>query len=73
MAIVPLTASMPQSVLVYWAANNSISMVQATVLKNKRIKKYYGILDPPIPDPNAPAQENPFTAFMGVRTSVLLP
>jgi membrane protein insertase Oxa1/YidC/SpoIIIJ len=64
--LIPLTATMPQSVFVYWATNNSISICQTLLLKNKDVKKYLEILEPPPPDPNAPPVTNPFSGFMEV-------
>ena len=62
LGLIPLTAVMPQSVFVYWATNNSISIMQSLVLKNKAFRSYLEILDPPKPDPNVPTP-NPFGGF----------
>ena len=57
---------MPQSVFVYWATNNSISIMQTLVMKNKAFRSYLEILDPPPPDPNAPKPASPFSEISKV-------
>ena len=47
----PLTATFPAGLLVYWCTNNSISVLQSSVLKNKAVMSAMGI-------PEAPKQEN---------------
>ena len=60
-----MTATMPQSVFVYWATNNSISIMQSLALKNKDIKRYLDIKDPPPVDPNQ-VVHSPFKMFQEV-------
>eukprot|EP00554_Chaetoceros_debilis_P007302 CAMPEP_0194076672 /NCGR_PEP_ID=MMETSP0149-20130528/3441_1 /TAXON_ID=122233 /ORGANISM="Chaetoceros debilis, Strain MM31A-1" /LENGTH=402 /DNA_ID=CAMNT_0038757487 /DNA_START=203 /DNA_END=1412 /DNA_ORIENTATION=- len=55
LAMVPLTASFPTCVLCYWTANNTFSLFQAALFKNKGLKKAFGIWDAPKPVPGAPA------------------
>lgn len=59
-AMIPMTASLPQGLFVYWAANNSISIAQTMALKNKDLKKALDIPEPPPADPHAVEAENPF-------------
>lgn len=45
--MIPLTASMPAGVFVYWSVNNTISIFQSLVLKSKTFKTALKIPDPP--------------------------
>lgn len=42
-AMVPLTASFPQGVFVYWITSNFYSLGQSQLLRNKAVKKLVGI------------------------------
>lgn len=66
-AMVPLTASMPQGLFVYWAANNTLSIIQTNLLKWEPLRQYFDIPKPPAPEdtPNLKVQ-NPFSAVMKV-------
>lgn len=44
-AMVPLTASFPQGVFVYWITSNFYSLGQSTLLRNKAVKRLVGIPD----------------------------
>lgn len=66
LGIIPMTATMPQSVFMYWATNNSISITQSLLMKRKDVKKYFGIMDPPPPDPTQ-VVVSPFALFQEVR------
>lgn len=55
--ILPVTASFNSGLLVYWVANNSISLVQTAVLKNKGLRALLEIPDPP---KDQPPMKNPF-------------
>lgn len=45
-ALVPLTASMPAGVFVYWATSNACSLVQSTLFKLKATRKLFNL--PPL-------------------------
>lgn len=47
--MVPLTATMPQGLFVYWSANNMISIIQTLTLKNESVRKFFDI--PKLPKP----------------------
>ncbi len=66
-AMVPLTATMPQGLFVYWGANNVLSIIQTTVLKKESIRKYFDIPKMPAPT-EAPALKvrNPIAAISEV-------
>lgn len=66
-AMVPLTASMPQGLFVYWGTNNVLSIIQTTVLKNENVRKYFDIPKMPAPE-EAPALKvrNPISAISEV-------
>ena len=49
--MVPLTMNFNAGVFVYWTVNNTFSFLQAVVLKQPAVKKYFGIWDPPKPVP----------------------
>ena len=70
LGIIPMTATMPQSVFMYWATNNSISITQSLLMKRKDVKKYFGIMDPPPPDPTQ-VVVSPFALFQEVRVKYL--
>lgn len=65
-AMVPLTASMPQGVFVYWISNNFFSLGQTYILKNKKLRE---LLDIPEPPKDAPVFKpvNPIKAIAEVR------
>jgi len=42
-ALIPLTASMPSGVLMYWCSSNAFSLLQAALMKIKILKKMAGI------------------------------
>jgi YidC/Oxa1 family membrane protein insertase len=63
--MIPLTASMPQGLFVYWAANNTLSMVQAVTLKTQMVKDALGIKVIPKMEGDA-AAPNPFKSFAEV-------
>lgn len=48
----PLTASMPQSVFIFWSTNNVLSLIQGLALKNPGVKKFLDI--PDMPTANVP-------------------
>jgi YidC/Oxa1 family membrane protein insertase len=50
-AMVPLTMNFNSAVFVYWTTNNSFSLLQSILLKQKFTKKAFGIWDPPKPVP----------------------
>jgi len=52
--MVPLTMNFNAGVFVYWSTNNTWSFVQAIVLKQPMVKKYFGVWDPPKPVPGQP-------------------
>ncbi len=52
--MVPMTMNFNAAVFVYWTTNNTWSFVQAMVLKQPLVKKYFGIWDPPKPVPGQP-------------------
>jgi membrane protein insertase Oxa1/YidC/SpoIIIJ len=45
--MVPMTASMPAGLFVYWSASNTFSVVQTAVLKSKVMKKILKLPEPP--------------------------
>jgi len=47
-AMVPLTMSMPQGLFVYWCSNNVLSLIQTSILKNKSVKRFLNIPEPPV-------------------------
>lgn len=49
--MVPLTMNFNAGVFVYWTVNNTFSFLQAVVLKQPTVKRYFGIWDPPKPVP----------------------
>ena len=49
--MVPMTMNFNAAVFVYWTTNNTWSFMQAWVLKQKAVRKYFGIWDPPKPVP----------------------
>ena len=49
--MVPLTMNFNAGVFVYWTVNNTFSFLQAVVLKQPAVKRYFGIWDPPKPVP----------------------
>jgi hypothetical protein len=46
--MIPLTASFPQGVFVYWVTTNVFSLFQATALRAPALKKLAGIPDVPV-------------------------
>jgi YidC/Oxa1 family membrane protein insertase len=46
-AMVPLTASMPQGLFMYWCTNNVLSLLQARAMKSAALKKAFDLKDPP--------------------------
>jgi YidC/Oxa1 family membrane protein insertase len=48
-AMVPLTASMPACLFVYWGANNIISITQTLIMKNEKVREFFKI--PKLPKP----------------------
>jgi YidC/Oxa1 family membrane protein insertase len=46
-AMVPLTASMPQGLFMYWCTNNVLSLLQARAMKSGALKKAFDLKDPP--------------------------
>lgn len=46
-AMVPLTMYMPTAVFVYWTTNNVLSLIQTGILKQKAVKKFLDIPEPP--------------------------
>jgi YidC/Oxa1 family membrane protein insertase len=50
-AMVPLTMNFNSAVFVYWTTNNSFSLFQSILLKQKFVKNAFGIWDPPKPVP----------------------
>lgn len=50
--MVPITLSMNQGLFVYWCTNNSLSIIQALIFKNPKIKKYLDIPEVPKEGPN---------------------
>jgi YidC/Oxa1 family membrane protein insertase len=70
-AMVPLTATMPQGLFVYWGANNVLSIIQTTVLKNENVRKYFDIPKMPAPE-EAPALKvrNPLSALTEVSNNL---
>ena len=49
--MVPFTMDFNAAVFCYWTTNNTWSFLQAMVLKQPAVKKYFGIWDPPKPVP----------------------
>ena len=45
--LVPLTASMPAGVFVYWATSNAYSLAQALALKTAPVRRLMGVPEPP--------------------------
>mmetsp|Transcript_27690 Transcript_27690/g.39304 ORF Transcript_27690/g.39304 Transcript_27690/m.39304 type:complete len:398 (+) Transcript_27690:3-1196(+) len=63
-AMVPLTMSLPQGLFVYWAANNTFSIVQTFILKNETLRLYLDIPKPPaVTDTPALKVINPFAVI----------
>jgi YidC/Oxa1 family membrane protein insertase len=46
-AMVPLTMSMPQGLFVYWSTNNSLSVIQTVLLKQKALREFFDIPEQP--------------------------
>ncbi|KAJ1429851.1 cytochrome oxidase biogenesis family, partial [Ochromonadaceae sp. CCMP2298] len=46
-AMVPLTMSMPQGLFIYWSTNNSISVIQTVLLKQKALREFFDIPEAP--------------------------
>ena len=64
-AMVPLTMSICNGVQVYWVTSNIFSILQALFLKNKSVKKQFGI--PDIPAHLSPTKlKNPVVKVMEV-------
>ncbi|CAN0068098.1 unnamed protein product [Ectocarpus fasciculatus] len=63
--MVPMTASMPQGLFVYWAANNVLSLAQSSVVKTQWMKNTLGLKELPKADSNTDAA-NPFKKFASV-------
>jgi len=62
--MVPLTASMPQGLFVYWSANNVISIAQTLLLKNEAVRKFFDIPKLPKPEDTPDLKvRNPFNAL----------
>ena len=55
----------------YWAANNVLSLTQATVVKSQWMKKALGIKELPKADPKDESV-NPFKKFAAVRHYLML-
>ncbi|KAL7540110.1 hypothetical protein ACHAXR_009870 [Thalassiosira sp. AJA248-18] len=49
--MVPMTMNFNSATFVYWTTNNTWSFLQALLLKQPSVKKYFGIWDPPKPVP----------------------
>ncbi|GMI30019.1 hypothetical protein TeGR_g7217, partial [Tetraparma gracilis] len=47
LVMIPFSTQIPQGVFAYWCTNNTWSVLQTAVLKNKPIKKALGIWEPP--------------------------
>jgi membrane protein insertase Oxa1/YidC/SpoIIIJ len=64
--MIPMTLDMPQAVFMYWSANSSFSVVQMLTLKNKALKKWLDIPDPPPEDPSIidKPRSNPLQGLM---------
>ncbi|BGP18168.1 hypothetical protein JCM10213_009011 [Rhodosporidiobolus nylandii] len=71
----PFIAYFPAALLVYWVANNSLSLLQATLLKQPAVRKLLGIpIPPPKPqpgDPNYVPEPSFMEAFRNVQTDTL--
>jgi len=54
---------------VYWTANNFISIVQTTALKNESVRKLFDIPKLPKPEDTPDLKvRNPFSAFKQVKS-----
>lgn len=51
--LVPLTASMPAGVFVYWATSNAYSLAQALALKTAPVRRLMGVPEPTAATPGA--------------------
>jgi YidC/Oxa1 family membrane protein insertase len=72
-AMIPLTASMPQAVFVYWASNNVFSILQTSLLKKQSLREYFDIPNMPTPE-NTPELKirNPLVALSDVSNFLLM-
>lgn len=52
----PVMMNFEASMLCYWTANNTLSLIQTSILKMPAVRKYLGIWEPPKP---IPGQETP--------------
>jgi membrane protein insertase Oxa1/YidC/SpoIIIJ len=66
--MVPMTMALPQGLFVYWAANNSLSILQATVMKNEAVGRMLDIPKPPKPEdtPLFKLRKSPFATLAEV-------
>ena len=55
-AMIPFIASFDASMLCYWTANNTLTFAQSVLLRQKSLRNYFGIWEPPKP---VPGQETP--------------
>lgn len=51
LAMLPVCFSFESSMLCYWTANNILTMAQTGLLQQQKVRKYFGIWDPPKPVP----------------------
>jgi len=66
-ALVPLTASMPAGVFVYWATSNACSLVQSTLFKVPATRRVFGL--PPLGVAASAAVPLPGAALMNPSSS----
>jgi len=67
--MIPVTANLPASVFVYWASNNTISIVQTILLKNETLRKFFNI--PKTPEiKKTPTDFNPIQKIIDVKEAI---
>jgi len=69
-AMIPVTASLPSAVFVYWATNNTISIFQTVALKNEKLRKMLGILKAPDAPKKDEAEFNPLQKIIDVKEAI---
>jgi len=62
----PVCINFEASMLVYWVTNNTLTLCQTGFLKQKPVRKYFGIWEPPKP---VPGQEDP-TAMASISNMI---
>jgi len=55
--LIPVAINFESAMLLYWTANNVLTVGQTMLLKQAPVRKYFGIWDPPKPVPGQPQPE----------------